>query len=100
MAMSVKESNLGIKGKVVNVGIDVHRRSWRVTSLVDGVILLSGSSTPSYQAFKRLLRRFDGATIRVAYEAGPAGFDLYDRLTLEQKAQFRMTGVRIREGFS
>ena len=81
MEMSVKESSLAVKGKVVNIGVDVHRRSWRVAARVEGVIVLSGSSPPSYQAFKTLLRRFDGATVRVAYEAGPAGFALYDRLT-------------------
>jgi hypothetical protein len=36
---------------------------------------------PTYEAFKKLLRRFEGAMIRIAYEAGQAGFDLYDKLT-------------------
>jgi len=80
MAMSVKKTKLDVNGKVINIGVDVHKRSWRVTALVEGVIVMAGSVPPTYEAFKKLLRRFEGARIRVAYEAGPAGFDLYDRL--------------------
>jgi transposase len=79
--MSVKKTKLDVNGKVINIGVDVHKRSWRVTALVEGVIVMSGSLPPTYEAFKKLLKRFEGATIRVVYEAGPAGFDLYDRLT-------------------
>jgi transposase len=80
MAMSVKQTNPDVKGREVNIGVDVHKRSWRVTALLEGVVVIAGSVPPTYEAFKKLLRRFEGATIRVAYEAGPAGFDLYDRL--------------------
>jgi transposase len=81
MAMSVRKTKLDVKGKVINIGVDVHKRSWHVTALVEGVIVLFGSSNPAYEAFKKLLRRFEGATIRVVYEAGPDGSGLYDRLT-------------------
>ena len=80
MAMSVKKKEPDGKGREVNIGVDVHKRSWRVTALLEGVFVMARSVPPTYEAFKKLLRRFEGARIRVAYEAGPAGFDLYDRL--------------------
>ena len=30
-----------IKGKTVNIGVDVHKRSWRITTLVDEVMNLA-----------------------------------------------------------
>jgi transposase len=83
MAKRLNKTKMEVKGKVVNIGIDVHKRSWHATAIVEGVIVLSVSSFPAYEAFKKLLVRFKGATIRVAYEAGPAGFELYDRLTAD-----------------
>ncbi len=38
---------------------------------------------PDYGFLKKLLAHFEGNAIRVAYEAGPGGFDLYDRLTAD-----------------
>jgi transposase len=66
------------RGKTISVGIDVHKRSWHVTALSDGVVLFSGSIPPSYDALMSIFRRFDDCEIRVAYEAGPCG--LYDLL--------------------
>ena len=30
-----------VKGKVINIGIDVHKSSWRITALVEGEIILA-----------------------------------------------------------
>ncbi len=41
-AMSVKQTNPDIKGRAVNVGVDVPKRSWRVTALLEAVVLMAG----------------------------------------------------------
>jgi transposase len=78
MKKSVKKI---FQGKVVNIGVDMHKRSWRITALVEESIVFAATlSRPNYAAFKKLLTQFDGNIVRVAYEAGPCGFELFDRL--------------------
>ncbi len=36
MTMTVEKRKLEVNGKTVNIGVDVHKRSWRVTALVEG----------------------------------------------------------------
>ncbi|MBS1232978.1 MAG: family transposase [Nitrospirae bacterium] len=67
-------------GTDVNIGIDVHKESWHVTVMSEGEEIFHGRMPSSYQAFKRFLARFKNCRIRVAYEAGPCGFWLYDKL--------------------
>lgn len=82
MAARVKRKKIDFKDKVVNIGIDMHKRSWRITALVEGDIVMAVTlARPKYDSFKKLLAQFEGNAIRVVYEAGPGGFDLYDRLT-------------------
>lgn len=82
--IKVKKSKVSFQGKVVNVGIDMHKRSWRITALVDGDIVMAVTlGMPKYDSLKKLFAQFEGNTIRVVYEAGPGGFDLYDRLTAD-----------------
>lgn len=69
------------RGKRVSVGIDVHKDSWHVTALVEGEEMFNGRLPAEYRALDRLFRRFTDCSIKVAYEAGPCGFSLYDRLT-------------------
>jgi len=72
-----------VNGKTVNVGIDVHKQSWQVTALIEGVVVTAVTIKPSYSVLQKLLAQFKGAKIRIAYEAGPAGFNLYDDLTAD-----------------
>lgn len=82
MASKVKKSKGNFKGKMVSIGIDMHKISWRVTALVEGDIALAITlARPNYDAFKKIISRFKGNHVRIAYEAGPGGFDLYDKLT-------------------
>lgn len=82
MASKVKENKINFKGKTINIGVDMHKRSWRITALVEGDIVLAVNlAPPSYDSFMQLLSRFKGNYIRIVYEAGPGGFDLYDKLT-------------------
>ena len=38
---------------------------------------------PTYDSSKKVLGKFKGSYIHIVYEAGPCGFDLYDRLTAD-----------------
>jgi len=40
MARKVKKTELNFKGKTVSISIDVHKRSWHITALVEGDIVL------------------------------------------------------------
>ncbi len=62
------------------MGIDVHKENWHVTVLVAGEELFHGRIPGDYAALRKLLQRFVECQIRVAYEAGPCGFGLHDRL--------------------
>ena len=82
MASKVKENKINFKGKMVSIGIDMHKISWRITALVEGdTVLAITLASPNYEAFKKVISRFKGNHLRIVYEAGPGGFDLYDRLT-------------------
>lgn len=83
MKNRVTDTRMNFNGKIVNIGIDVHKLSWRVTAIVEGVIVKAVTMKPSYIVLKKILSQFQGAHIRVAYEAGPSGFSLYDKLTAD-----------------
>ena len=38
MASRVKRNTRNFNGKMVNIGIDMHKQSWRVTALVAGEV--------------------------------------------------------------
>lgn len=82
MASKLKEMKINFNGKTVSIRVDMHKESWYITALVGGKILLALTlSRPNYDAFKKVFARFKGNYVRIVYEAGPGGFDLYDRLT-------------------
>ena len=84
MTARVRTNKINFKGKMVSIGIDMHKCSWRITALVEGEIVLAVTlARPSYDSFKAILTRFKGNHVRIAYEAGPGGFHLYDKLTAE-----------------
>jgi len=67
--------------KKVYVGIDVHKESWHVTIRTLGEEVFNGRIPGSYISLKKVLDRYRGNSVKVAYEAGPFGFWLYDKLT-------------------
>jgi len=93
----VSEREVEVKGKVVSVGIDVHKHSWTVTVMVEETEMVSVSCPPEYRTLKKLLKRLEAGRIRVVYEAGPGGFALYDRLVAGRFAvgYLRITADRI-----
>lgn len=68
------------RSKVVNIGMDVHKTKWQLTVRKEGEEVFQATMPPSYGALGRFLKRYNGCKIRVAYEAGPSGFWLHDRL--------------------
>ena len=84
MANNLETSRMNFNGKMVSIGIDMHKHSWRITALVDGDIVRAVTlGKPSYESFKKILAQFKGNYVRIVYEAGPGGFHLYDRLTAD-----------------
>ena len=83
MRKRLNADTINVNGKTVNVGIDVHKVSWHVTVLVEGIVVESATIKPCYRVLKKLLSRFAGGTLRIAYEAGPTGFSLYEELVAD-----------------
>jgi len=71
------------RGKNVYIGIDVHTEKWQVTARAGGEEVFHGGMPSEYHALKKLLEHFKECKIKVAYEAGPCGFGLYDQLTAD-----------------
>lgn len=71
---------IAVRGKEVFVGIDVHKESWQVTVRTEGEEVFHGRIPGQYHALQKILNRFRGSKIKVAYEAGPCGFGLHDQL--------------------
>ena len=70
-------------GRNVYIGIDVHKEKWHITARVEGEEVFHGSMLSEYQCLRKFLERFKGCKVKVAYEAGPCGFGLYDKLNAE-----------------
>jgi len=71
------------RGKDVYIGIDVHKEKWDVTARVEGEEVFHVSMLSEYQCLRKFLERFKGSKVRIAYEAGPCGFGLYDKLSAD-----------------
>jgi transposase len=69
-----------LKDSTIFVGVDVHQHRWHVTVMSEGVQLQSMSIAGTWEALHRVLLRYEGNRIEVAYEAGFSGFWLYDRV--------------------
>ena len=84
MGNKVKKNKINFNGKMVSIGIDMHKHSWHITGIVEGDTVLAVTlSEPRYDSFEKILPQFEGNHVRIVYEAGPGGFDLYDRLTAD-----------------
>jgi len=81
MRMAAQAEKRSYTEKQVFVGIDVHKESWHVTARSSGEEIFNGRIPGQYQSLRRILDRYRDARIKVAYEAGPFGFWLLDRLT-------------------
>lgn len=80
MKKGYQEKEILARGKDIYIGIDVHKDSWHVTIRTEGEELVTVNMQSNYHALRKLLDRFEDCKIKVAYEAGPCGFWLYDHL--------------------
>jgi len=71
-----------VKGKEVFVGLDDAKKSWRVCVRSEKRGVHETSMPANYDVLRAYLRRrYPECTIKVMYEAGFRGFNLYDRLS-------------------
>ena len=80
MVKRTKTKDVLARSFSVSIGVDVHKRSWHVTAVSDGVVLFQGAVPSCYEALQAILDRFEDCTVTVAYEAGLFGFGLHDHL--------------------
>jgi len=80
MGGECRSSKVLARGKGVFIGIDVHKESWHVTARAEEGAVFHGGIPSQYHALQRLFDHFKDCKIKVAYEAGPCGFWLYDKL--------------------
>lgn len=72
-------------GKTFYVGIDIHKKSWHVGILCDGVTMGHHPMAADAQKLIDFLgRHFPGGTFKCAYECSSWGFNLLRRLQAEQ----------------
>lgn len=69
-------------GKIVFVGIDVHKATYSLVAIVDGCVALKVGSMPAdpLKLIEFLNKRFPKAAVKTAYEAGFSGFVLHRSL--------------------
>ena len=80
MKGAFENSRVIVQRKEVFIGVDVHKVSWHVTARAGGEEVFNGGIPGQYHPLRRLLDRFKACQIKVAYEAGPCGFWLHDKL--------------------
>jgi transposase len=71
------------KGKRIDVGIDVHKKTWSVCVLCEGEEIYNAVLPADADRLVALLKRFGASEVHTVYEAGPTGFALHDALTAQ-----------------
>ncbi len=69
------------KLKPIYMGMDVHKKSWKITILHQDVVIDRVTMRPDKLELKKYLSRYAGHCIESVYEAGFCGFYLHDDLT-------------------
>ena len=79
--MKTKDNKLDFTGQIMYIGLDVHKKSWMVTIISQGIILKTMSFIPSpEQLVKYLHKNYPKARYLSVYEAGFCGFWIHRRL--------------------
>jgi transposase len=77
----MKKLKVSYQGEKVYVGIDVHKKTYSVTVICEGVIIKRDKMNASEEGLCLYIKKyFSGAEIFTAYEAGFSGFGLHRRL--------------------
>lgn len=70
-----KVNKLAFTDQEINVGLDVHKKQWKVTIMVNDVVMKTFSQDPSPRQLHNYLQRsYPGGEIKIGYEAGFSGF--------------------------
>jgi len=71
----MKNSELNFNGQIIYVGIDVHKKSWQITIILNGMIVKKISINPNPEELSNYLKRnYPNAIYYSVYEAGFSGF--------------------------
>jgi transposase len=80
--MQEKINQKTFEGQSIYVGIDVHKKDWKVSIMTSELSYKTFSSVPKAEKLSAYLKNtFPGATYYSAYEAGFSGFWLHKELT-------------------
>jgi len=72
---------IDFRGKELFIGLDVHKKSWSVTIIVDGIEHSTFTQPPDPGCLCNYLHRmFPGASYHSAYEAGFCGYSIHREL--------------------
>jgi hypothetical protein len=72
---------LDFSGKKIFIGLDVHRKSWSVTIIVEGIEHKTFNQPPEPQVLADYLNRmFPNGDYHSAYEAGFCGYGIHRAL--------------------
>lgn len=78
---SVSKCKMSYKGEKVFVGLDVHKKSWKVAIMLRGETVEVFTQNPDPELLLRHLKKYYAhAAYHVVYEAGFCGFWIYRRL--------------------
>ncbi len=78
----MQSNKISFKGQNIYVGIDVHLKTWHVTTLTESGCKYSFSQhSDARELFDRLNKRYPEAHVMSAYEAGFCGFSVHYSLT-------------------
>ena len=78
----MQKYNISFKGQNIYVGIDVHLKTWHVTTLTESGYKYSfAQHADARELFERLNKKYPEAHFKSAYEAGFCGFSVHYALT-------------------
>ena len=77
-----KINGLRFDGEIIYCGLDVHKNNWKVHAQMKGTLVARFSQNPDPLLLKQYFeRKYPGAQLQVAYEAGFCGFGIQRSLT-------------------
>lgn len=79
----MSKSKTIVRNQEVFVGVDVHTKDYKINLRTNETEVFKSTIPGDYLSLKNILKRCPDCQIKIAYEAGPHGFTLYDKLTLD-----------------
>lgn len=71
----MKNNKLNFRGQRIYVGIDVHKKTWKIAIVLQGILVKRFTMNPSPKELKRYMEKhYTGGKYYTVYEAGFSGF--------------------------